>query len=142
MILLGADPLSRFLNDAAGRPFQWGDWDCLLWLAEWVRVNRGIDPAADLRGSYSTMLGAARIVRAGRGMVRLVGDRVSAFGLASAKFGARGDIAIVPVAGPGSEHFGNVAGAILMDGTAALICQDGLLFNRLADSPPIAAWRI
>ena len=142
MILLGSDALSRFLNRTAGIPFAWGRNDCLLWLADWIAERHGIDTAADLRGSYSTMLGAARIVRAGRGMVRLVGERVSALGLASVKSGARGDIAVVSVGGAGGEHFGNQAGAILLGGSAALLSQAGLVMPRRSDVSIVAAWSV
>lgn len=142
MILLGADSLSQFLNRAADEPFKWGHFDCLLWLADFIAWQREIDLAADLRGTYSTMLGAARIVRAAGGMVGLVDGRVRAAGLKRAAVAARGDIAIVKIGGDGGEHFGNLAGAILLGGTAALICQAGLVLPRLTDVPVVAAWRV
>jgi hypothetical protein len=142
MNLIGADPLSRFINEAAERPFRWGDWDCLLWLADWVRANRGVDPAGDLRGRYSSMLGAARIVREAGGMVSLVGQRVFKAGLPRVNVGARGDIAIVAVGGEGGEHFGNQAGAILLGGSAVLMSQEGLCMPRRSDVSIVAAWGV
>ena len=142
MILLGADPLSLFLNRAAATPFAWGRFDCLLWLADWIIEQCGSDPAGNLRGSYSTMLQAAGIVRDEGGMQKLVDVRMNWIGARRASPGARGDIAIVSVAGDGGEHFGNHAGAILLGGSAALLCQAGLITPRLADVPIIAAWRV
>lgn len=142
MLLLGADPLSRFLNRAAETDFVWGYFDCLLLLADWIKEQRGVDPAADLRGTYATMTGAAKIVRNAGGMVKLVEGRVKAAGLRRAKSGARGDIAIVSVGGEGGENFGNEAGAILLGGTAAMISYGGLVLPRLADVSVVAAWRI
>lgn len=142
MFLIGADPLARFLNGAAATPFAWGRFDCLLFLADWIVASGGEDAAADLRGRYATITGAARIVRDAGGMAALVGRSVAPLGIVRAAKPQRGDIAIVPVAGPGTEIFEGLAGAILLDGTAALLCQDGLLFNRLADAPPVAAWRL
>jgi hypothetical protein len=142
MVLIGADPLSRFINEAAERPFRWGDWDCLLWLADWVRANRGVDPAGDLRGRYSSMLGAARIVREAGGMVGLVDSRLKTASLARANVGARGDIAVVNVGGEGGEHFGNLAGAILLGGSAALLSQAGLVMPRRSDVSIVAAWSV
>ena len=142
MQLIGSDPLSRFLNEAAARPFAWGSFDCLLWLADWVRANRGVDPAGDLRGRYCTMLQAARVVQDARGMVSLVERQVTAAGLSRVNCGARGDIAVVSVGGVGGEHFGNEAGAILLGGTAALMCQEGLCMPRLAETPVLAAWKV
>lgn len=142
MLLLGSDPLTRFLNEAAARPFAWGEWDCLLWLAEWVKVNRGIDPAAGLRGEYGSMLTAAKVVKRAGGMSALVEKQVRPFGIKRVEASQRGDIAVIPVAGPGTEHFGSLAGSIILEGSAALFCQDGLLFNRLTDAPPVAVWRV
>ena len=142
MQIIGDDPLSRFLNEAAARPFAWGSFDCLLWLADWVRANRGVDPAGDLRGRYCTMLQAARIVREKGGMVSLVDRQLKASGLSTVNVGARGDIAIVSVGGVGGEHFGNEAGAILLGGSAALMCQEGLCVPHMADVPVVAAWKV
>lgn len=142
MILLGADALSQFLNRAAERPFAWGRHDCLLWLADWVLERTGKDPAADLRGTYATLLGAARIVQAAGGMTRLVESRLEPLGAVRASVGQRGAIAVVSVAGDGGSAFDNEAGAILLDGTAALICQAGLMLPRWSDVPLVAAWKI
>lgn len=44
--------LARFLHDAAARPFELGQHDCGLWLADWCIIRRGVDPAAPVRGRY------------------------------------------------------------------------------------------
>ncbi len=45
--------LPEFLFHAAARPFQWGQFDCALWLADWyMAATRQPDPAAWLRGAY------------------------------------------------------------------------------------------
>lgn len=44
-------------------PFVWGVSDCLLGLADIINNARGFDPAAEFRGRYSSMMGAARITR-------------------------------------------------------------------------------
>lgn len=142
MILLGADPLSQFLNRAAARPFVWGEFDCLLWLADWIVARRDVDPASNLRGSYSTMLGAARVVKDAGGMTTLVARTLKPFSIPRAAVAARGDIAVVQVGGDGGEHFGNQAGVILLGGTAALICQSGLICPRVTEVPPLAIWRV
>lgn len=64
-------------------PFAWGSHDCCLWAADCVQATTGHDPAADLRGSYTTALGAARVL-------------ASIGGLAAA--GARGGPPIPPLA--------------------------------------------
>jgi hypothetical protein len=142
MILLGADRLSRFLNKAAAKPFAWGVNDCLLWLADWILDQREIDPAYDFRGKYSTMLGAARIIRDAGGMQGLVDRRASLAGLRRASPGSRGDIAIVTIAGESGEPFGNMAGAILLGGSAALLSQAGLVLPQRSQIEIVMAWRV
>lgn len=142
MILIGADPLTRFLNRAAEKPFVWGEFDCLLWLADWIAERREIDPAVNLRGTYSTMLAAAKVVRDVGGMTALVDACLRDTIVRRTDELQRGDIAIVEVPGVGGENFGSQAGGIILNGTVALLCQDGLLFNHLSDSRPVSAWRI
>ncbi|ODA67679.1 hypothetical protein A7A08_01714 [Methyloligella halotolerans] len=43
-------------------PFNWGRHDCLLWCADCAKAFTGKDPAARLRGRYSTALGAKRVM--------------------------------------------------------------------------------
>jgi len=45
-------PLFVALHRWAVRPHEWGVFDCMLMLADWVAEVRGFDPAADLRGTY------------------------------------------------------------------------------------------
>lgn len=142
MILLGSDALSRFLNRKAAIPFAWGQNDCLLWLADWIAERHDIDTAEGLRGNYSTMLQAARIVRSAGGMVELVERRVGAASIPRAACGARGDIAVVSVGGEGGEHFGNLAGAILLGGSVAMLSQAGLVMPRRSDVSIVAAWSV
>ena len=35
-------------------PFIWGETDCMLSLADWVQRVHGVDPAADIRGTYDS----------------------------------------------------------------------------------------
>ena len=142
MLLIGSDPLTQFLNRAAETPFAWGQFDCLLWLADWIAERGGVDPALGLRGCYSTMLGAARIVADAGGMVALVEGRVELAGVSRAACGARGDIAVIDIAGDGGEQFGNQAGAILLGGTAVFLSQAGLLILQRSEINLVAAWRV
>lgn len=43
--------------------FEWGRHDCCLFAADWVRECLGVDPAAAVRGNYSSALGAGRVSR-------------------------------------------------------------------------------
>lgn len=45
-------PLFAAMHRWAVRPHEWGVFDCMLMLADWVVEVRGFDAAADLRGTY------------------------------------------------------------------------------------------
>jgi hypothetical protein len=49
---------------ARARPFAWGSHDCCLWAADAVQAVTGRDPAAQWRGTYSSEIGAFRVVLA------------------------------------------------------------------------------
>jgi len=49
---------------ASAPPFRWGQTDCALWTAEWVRLCTGEDHTPAWRGKYRTKAGATRLMRA------------------------------------------------------------------------------
>lgn len=54
--------LQRLLAQALARPFAWGAHDCALLVADAAEALTGVDPAADLRGRYSSEGGAHRLL--------------------------------------------------------------------------------
>lgn len=54
--------LARFLAERNNMPFEWGRNDCTLFAADCVWSLTGIDPVPDLRGTYTTALGAQRAI--------------------------------------------------------------------------------
>ncbi len=69
--------------------------DCTTFPASWVRAVCGVDPAADLRGTYSTAEEANAIVADAGGIVSLVGGRVEPLGWQRCDDLADGAIGIV-----------------------------------------------
>ena len=67
--------LAEFRRLAAGRAFKLGSWDCGMLCAEWVRLVRGVDPAAAWRGRYSTAAELDRILDSRGGIVETVEKR-------------------------------------------------------------------
>jgi hypothetical protein len=58
------DRLASFLDRMAASPFVDGHRDCALTVADWVMTaTRCEDPAAHLRGRYSTALGRERLLK-------------------------------------------------------------------------------
>ena len=93
-----ADILVTFLRAAARRPFRWGEFDCCLFFADWVELRCGIDPACDLRGSYSTEREMRRLVKARGGIEQLVHECVTRAGCVQTTCPVVGDIGLVRVA--------------------------------------------
>lgn len=55
--------LSKCIEEALQRPFEWGRHDCALFAADAVLAMTGVDPAEGWRGRYSTPRGAIRVLR-------------------------------------------------------------------------------
>lgn len=140
MLILGQGPLPPFLKAAAERPFSWegGDWDCLMWLAEWVKIARGVDPGAAHRHSYRDALGAMRIVKRAGGMVAHVDQCVKPLGIERTDDPKAGDIAVLNRLGDEAETGALVIGK----GSAAVLSNVGLLIIPTRARPILAAWRI
>lgn len=125
--------LAGYLRAGARRPFAWGRCDCSLWMADWVRLRRGIDPAAPLRGRYRTARGAARHIRRMGGAEAMARTLAAEAGLAVTAAPAVGDIGLVrhPLAGP--------CFAIRCALGWALKAPAGIA---VADCPVIVAWSV
>ena len=86
--------LAALVSDAHERAFVWGVHDCCLWASDAVIAVTGHDPAADLRGRYSSASQAYRILAplgGLRGVAQRAGPQIAP-GLAAA-----GDVGIVRV---------------------------------------------
>jgi hypothetical protein len=136
MLILGQGALPPFLQQAGTRPFEWGSWDCLMWLAEWVKAQRGVDPGAAHRFTYSSAIGATRIVAAAGGMIAHVDQCVLPLGLKRTEKPKAGDLAVVD-----SPH-GQMGALVIGRASVACAMQQGLLYVRTADWPILAAWSV
>lgn len=56
--------LGAHIKAAARRPFSWGEFDCCTFACDGIMAMTGVDPMADLRGRYTTAIGAARALKA------------------------------------------------------------------------------
>lgn len=57
------DKLYRFLNLQIGKPFIWGENDCCLILADWIREVYEFDPAEHLRFTYDSASSCQRYTK-------------------------------------------------------------------------------
>lgn len=55
--------LAEFVMQNRAIPFAWGEHDCCLLAANWLKANGKPDLAASFRGAYSTEQGAMRAIR-------------------------------------------------------------------------------
>lgn len=68
--------LGGLVSSRLDEPFTWGERDCCLWAADAVQAVTGVDQAADLRGTYSTAYGAARVLAQTGGLAALCTQRL------------------------------------------------------------------
>ncbi len=131
------DLLAGFIEARRSRPFEWGANDCCLFAADWVALATGKDPAADLRGTYSTALSAQRIVADAGGLAQLVEAALHRHGFSPvvATLAARGDL-IVRDSGQG-DCVGVVLGA-----QSAFVGAEGLAFAATNEQTDSRFWKI
>jgi len=129
--------LAAYLRWAGDQPFAWGQWDCLIGLvAEWVRRERGGDPAAPWRGRYATQLGCARLVRREGGLLAVLSRGAELAGLEPTTQPRPGCIGVVE---PGLSGDAPLAGAICIGSAWAALSPAGV---GLIAARPVGVWRV
>lgn len=103
--------VSEYLDRASRTPWAWGGgadgWsghDCTLFAANWVSALTGRDPAADLRGTYSTREEAEAILSR-TGLVPLMLVRLVPAGWRRPDAVADGDVGVVAVPLGRGQHW-------------------------------------
>lgn len=129
------DALSAFLRADAARPFAWGIRDCGLRLADWVLARRGVDPAADVRGTYGNADELAVLMGWG-GLPRFVDRLARRVGLERVPEPEPGDIAVISLRGQPPQ------GAIRLDAGWSILADGGV--GRVPDANVrlVGAWRV
>jgi hypothetical protein len=125
--------LAALLFVRLSSPFIWGANDCCLFAADAVQATTGTDPAAHLRGSYSTATQAARVL-AEHGGVRAIATQALGEPMPHAAMAQRGDVVCVPL--DGRDTLGVVAG----DGQWCAPGELGLVYRPMAEVQ--TAWRV
>jgi hypothetical protein len=133
--------LAQYLADNSSRPFEWGTYDCCLFAANVFEVLTGVDPAKELRGTYSSARQAAVILSEHGCMEALVEELLQPFAAETVPVlcAQRGDVVLVK---NHSQVLGEYALAIVgMDGKLVIPAEHGLISIPLNNSA-IKAWRI
>lgn len=115
--------LAAFVEARRRAPFVWGENDCALFAADWVREATGVDHAEAWRG-YATEVEARAIIDTAGGMDRLV--PLPARPVLSAQ---RGDV-VLAEQDDGRQTFGVVIGG----GMYACPGPRGLVFRPIAEA--------
>jgi hypothetical protein len=121
-----ADPQGRVYND------------CTTICASWVEVLTGVDPAADLRGTYRTAEGAHAIITAAGGHVAFMQARLAPLGFKRVHHPIDGDVGCVR-APSGMEGGFSEVGAVRFGPLWASLGPMGIVAKPLE---MIAAWRL
>lgn len=129
----GGRDLSAFLRAMGRATFVWGTCDCSLVMADWCRKVRGVDPAASLRGRYSTARGAVRHVRRLGGFETMARSLMAGCGFETTGAPRPGDVGLVqhPAVGP--------VFAIRCALGWAVKSPEGVAVN---DYPTVVAWSV
>lgn len=122
--------LADHVESMRDKPFAYGSNDCALFAAGAIEAITGDDLASDLRGRYTTALGAKRRINAAGGMRALASDLPEKpVGMAQ-----RGDVVLAM--SEGQETFGVVVGG----GYWCAPGPDGLVFRPMDEA--VAAFEV
>jgi hypothetical protein len=124
--------LTAFIEERRHSPFAWGSNDCCLFAADWIRRACGVDFAEDLRGRYSSALGATRILSKFGGVLEIA-TTLARLEKIPSPIMRRGDVVAF-------EMQGGYALGICCGDVAALVGKSGLVFPKTVAAS--AAWRL
>ena len=132
--------LDEFLRANQGRPFEYGKWDCCLFVCDAIAEMTGIDLAAPYRGQYSTRVGAMRAMRKQLGTASIQAVAANAAAThhmpeAPVPLAHRGDMVLV---GRGRDYS---LGLVALNGRDAIVASKRGLW-RLPLSRAVRAWRV
>ncbi|MGY2052965.1 DUF6950 family protein [Methylobacterium sp. JK268] len=125
--------LTAFVRRMAAEPFAWGATDCGCMMGLWCVARAGIDPAAPLRGRYSTARGARRAIARLGGFVAAGRTLMGAAGFAETGAPRAGDAGLVehPIVGPAFAVHVGIGWAVKSERGLAL-----------GDWPVLVAWAV
>lgn len=126
--------LDTFLARERAEPFGWARKNCGLWVADWIALVTGIDPAwpCRLEGATTADEWRAYVDRHG-GFAAMVATLMSEAGFAPTEAPRRGDVGVIR--GPNGEALAAIRGNRVWIARTAR----GLHFENL---PTLAAWQI
>ena len=134
-----AEALGRLLAQRQRAPFAWGVHDCCLWVADAVRAQVGVDPAAALRGRYATALQARRVIAVAGGSLAALARAALGEPLRSPMRACAGDVGLTLCPAATDDEDRSTL-AVCLGGWWAAPGAHGLVL--LPMSAAIAAWKV
>lgn len=125
------EQLAHYLRRRGLMPFAWGLNDCALFAADWVLDCTGVDPMTDLRGSYATSEGAAKVLARHGGLRALVRDRLPAY--ANVRQAHRGDVVCVELEDPATAKLRDTLGIVAGNGYWATAGEHAMVQRPMAE---------
>lgn len=134
--------LPAFLQHAARRKFEWGQFDCCLWLADWFAFCTGNpDPVPHFRGAYHDADGA-RVLCGAMGHPFLVRRIARSLNLRRTHDPLPGDVALMRVQGRAIGAIRTRLGWVMLTPSGPQNCGISLAPDDSAEVRAVAAWRI
>jgi hypothetical protein len=132
--------LDDFLRTHQNRSFEYGRWDCCLFVCDAIAEMTGIDLAAPYRGKYSTRAGAFRAIREqlGTASIHAVAENAAAVHSLpeiQVSHARRGDMVLI---GRGRDHS---LGLVALSGADVIVTSKRGLW-RLPLSRAVRAWHV
>lgn len=139
--MINVPGLADHVGGEGARPFEWGRRDCCLFVADWVRLATGLDPAASWRGRYGSLREALRLTKGRGGFVEAISAEMDRLGFARTADPLPGDVGLVraPVGIRDGRLVQQVVGAIRTGRLWSVKARRGV---GGADFPLVVAWSL
>jgi len=133
--------LAALLAERERLPFAWGERDCCLFAADCVLAVTGVDPAAELRGTYATAGEAGTLLfqRFGGGVIEMIEAMALRHGWEEIPVGlaGRGDLVLI------EDSAGHVLPAVVdLDPSRIVFMHETRGLARMRKRLASRAWRI
>lgn len=131
--------LAQYIDAVLSKPWAWGRTDCCFFAGDWILSVTERDPLGPYRGTYDSAPAALRLIRARRGLVRMVGAEMSRCGFARAEAANDGDIAVLRHEVDSDDAVAGAAVVIRMGSWWLARAKDGIVGM---EAPTLAVWRV
>jgi hypothetical protein len=133
--------LEFFLLEQAERRFEYGRWDCCLFVCDAIAVMTGVDPAAEFRGRYDSARTAGQLIRRSYGAhsVAAIAAGVAArFGMREVpmRLAGRGDVVLI------RRKRDSSLGLVALDGAHVIVLAGSVGMARVPRFAGHRAWAV